>query len=211
MPEMGQLQTATPQTTINMWKLMCRVCFNRKRMKPLTKDEKKHSQGVSILSFNGHAHSESNWWHGSVPWLQGHSLSHHCVWCPLWGLDEKYSQWALSWALLQSPRASAMEGPLSFGRGHHHKKLFILTTKILFKMGETRWNLRHQNCPTAFDFTRTTCFLCQLKLGEWQLRTPYSPAPTPTPKAHSTAPVEIIISRDIVILFSPRIMEVPLP
>lgn len=60
----------------------------------------------------------------------------------------------------------------------------LLPPRFSSKMGETRWNLHHQKYPKTSDFTRTARSLCQLKLGEWQLRSPDAPPPPST--QHST-------------------------
>lgn len=131
---------------------------------------------MTMLSPNGHAHSPTLIHTGEQwsPWLRGRSFSNHCVWCSLWGLAEKYSQWALSFCTVPVLQPS-WEDPLSFGREPHHRKLLAPTTKILFKMGEKRWNFHHQKYPKTYDFTRTAHSLGQLKLAEWQLRSPDSP------------------------------------
>lgn len=164
---------------------MCRVVIFF-LMKSLAKDKKNHSQRVTVLSLNGHAHSDSQR-QTRLPWLPGHRFSNHCVWCSLWG-GAGCEVLTVGVVFLQSSHATAILEET--GKEPYRKKPLTPTTKILFKMGEARWNLHHQKCPKAFEFTRTTCFLCQLKLKEWQLGSPDSPLPPlplPNHTQHSTS------------------------
>lgn len=81
------------------------------------------------------------------------------------------------------------------------------TTKLLFKMGETRCNSHHRKCPKILNFKRTVHFLCHLKL--------MAAAITPASNAHSTAPRKTIPSRRAVqstaYLWQPSDTGVPLP
>lgn len=147
----------------------------------------------------------------TFPWLRGQLQQPLCLVSP-WGHAEKYTQWEVSQTILPSFPASLghlhhLEDFLPLGREPHREKPLTPTTKLLFKMEETRCNSHHRKCPKTFNFKRTIHFLCHLKL--------IAAAITPASNAHSTAPRKSIPTRRAVqstaYLWQPSDTGVPLP